>query len=69
MERLKGDELVLVGREGGMRAAVRMDEKGKPRLNVGKWSGLSADIDIDPDDAKILLKYKLGWGGPSRRAK
>lgn len=59
--RLKGDELVLLGKEGGTRAAVEMDEKGKPRLNVGKKSGLSADLRVSDDKSRVKLKYKLKW--------
>ena len=58
-EKTQKDELVLLGKEGGVRAAVRTDEKGRPRFNVGKQGGLSADVDIDSDEAEVELKYKL----------
>lgn len=57
---------VLFEREGKARAAVILDEKGKPRLNIGKNKGLSADIDIDTNKADVLLKYKIEWGGGER---
>jgi hypothetical protein len=66
--RLKGDEIVLVGNKEGARAAVQMDDKGRPRLNVGKRRGLSADLDLDPEEAEVEVKYKWGWKGkPPRR--
>ena len=62
------DELVLVGEEGGARAAVELDEKGRPKLNVGKKRGFSADIDIDRDEADVTFKYELEWGRKKRAA-
>ena len=58
-EKTQKDELVLLGKEGGVRAALRADEKGRPRFNVGKQGGFSADVDIDSDEAEVELKYKL----------
>lgn len=61
LERLRGDdEVVLAGEEGKARAAVYMDEKGRPRLNVGQQTGLSADLDYD-DGPEATLKYKVKW--------
>jgi len=59
--RLAEDELVLVGKKDSMRAAVEMDEKGRPRLNVGKDRGVSADVNVDTDSADVKLKYKWRW--------
>lgn len=61
-------EWVLWGEGGKNRAAVVVDEKGKPRLNVGRAQGLSADIDIDEDEAGFMLKYKGGWKARPRPA-
>jgi hypothetical protein len=59
--RVRNGELVLFGRRNSTRAAVVMDDEGKPRLNVGKTRGLSADVDIDTDDAGVMFKYKRGF--------
>lgn len=59
--RIKSDELVLVGNKDKARAAVRVDEKGKPRINIGKRKGLSADVDVGSDEADVKLKYKFEW--------
>ena len=63
--RLKED-VVLFGQKDKARAAVTLDEKGKPQLNIGKNRGLSADIDIDTNKADVLLKYKIEWGRGER---
>ncbi|GMU92095.1 MAG: hypothetical protein AMXMBFR4_11530 [Candidatus Hydrogenedentota bacterium] len=60
-QRVRGGEWVLFGRRNSTRAAVVMDDEGKPRLNVGKTRGLSADFDIDTDDASVEFKYKKGF--------
>ena len=61
-QRLRGDEeLILMGKEGKSRTAVYLDEKGRPRLNVGRKKGLSADLDLDTDEAEVKVKYKCGW--------
>lgn len=40
---------------------IRMDERGKTRLTIGKDVGVSADVDISTDDAAIDLKFKKRW--------
>jgi hypothetical protein len=59
--RIGGDELVLVGKNRGPRAAVEVDDKGRPRLNVGKKTGLSADLDLNEGEPEAKVKYKLKW--------
>jgi len=60
-ERLRGDEeIVLMGDSDKARAAVVMDERGRPRLNVGRKTGWSADLDYD-EGPEARLKYKLKW--------
>ena len=54
-------ELVLMGKEGGTRAAVETDDEGKTRLNFGKKSGLSADVKMRSGAPDVGLKYKLKW--------
>jgi hypothetical protein len=59
--RLRGDqEIVLMGGSQSGRAAVYMDEKGRPRLNVGRKTGLSADLDYD-GGPEAEVKYKKRW--------
>ncbi|MBP8128507.1 MAG: hypothetical protein KA184_02930 [Candidatus Hydrogenedentes bacterium] len=61
LERLRGgDEVVLMGEEGKSRAAVYMDEKGRPRLNIGRETGLSADLDYE-EGPEATVKYKVKW--------
>lgn len=60
MQRLRGKKAVLAGQEGASRAAVVMDEKGRPRLNVGKEDGLSADVNYS-HGPEGRLKYKVDW--------
>lgn len=60
-KRISGGELVLMGQQDAARAAIQLDEEGKPKLNVGKRKGLSADIDADLDEASVFFKYKWGW--------
>jgi hypothetical protein len=60
-KRISDGEWVLMGQQDSARAAIQMDEEGKPKLNVGKRKGLSADIDADLDEASIFFKYKWGW--------
>jgi hypothetical protein len=60
-DRIDNGEWVLAGKKDAARAAVQMDEEGKPKLNVGKRKGLSADLDADLDKASIFFKYKWGW--------
>jgi len=61
-EQRQADELVLIGEKEGARAAVELDEKGKPKLNVGRKRGFSADIDVDTDEADVMFKYEWEWG-------
>lgn len=57
-----GGEVVLSGKEGrGPKAAVRMDEEGKPRLWLGGKSRVSADFDLNGGDPEVGVKYKIGW--------
>jgi len=60
-DRVGNGEWLLVGRKDAARAAIQVDEEGKPKLNVGKRKGLSADIDAGLDEASIFFKYKWGW--------
>jgi len=63
-----GREAVLAGEEGQTRAAVVVDERGRPNLNLGRAEGLSADVQIGSGTG-AFLKYKRGWNHtrPERR--
>ena len=56
------DELVLLGDEEGARASVKVDERGRPYLNVFEKRGISADLDAAHDEVEVGLKYKKEWG-------
>lgn len=61
VDRMNSGELVLLGHGNGTRAAIALDEEGDPKLNVGRRKGISADVDVNTDDASVLFKYKRGW--------
>jgi hypothetical protein len=61
--RLEKKEHVLMGNEKGPRAAIETDKKGRPRLNIGKQRGISADVDVGSNAAEVGVKYKIDWGG------
>lgn len=68
-QRLRGDEeIVLMGDKKKARAAVQMDEGGKPRLNIKGTKGVSADLDLG-GSPEAALKYKHEWdfARPPRR--
>lgn len=60
--RPKVDELVLLGDDEGARASVKVDERGRPYLNVFEKRGISADLDVDHDEVEVGLKYEKAWG-------
>ena len=51
----------LLGKPGKTRAAVEMDDEGRPQFNVGRSKGLSADIDFDHLEPDVKLKYRIEW--------
>lgn len=61
VERAEGGEVVLLGKEGKNRAAVRVDEKGKTKLFFGKMSGLQADLDIRHGEPDVKVRYRVKW--------
>ncbi len=69
--RLKGDEGIGLGGKGkDSKAAVKMDEKGKPRLNIGGDTGLSADLNYSGGpEAKVKYKVKWDFAKPDRKKK
>lgn len=60
------EELIIAGEPDSARASVYMDEEGDPKVNLGIPEGISADIDIDTDEAEMALKYKMEWGKPKK---
>ncbi len=60
-KRMDNGEWVLAGRKDATRAAIQMDDEGKPTLNIGRQKGLSADVDADLDKASVFFKYKWRW--------
>lgn len=67
--RLKGEGIKLFGKQGAAKAAVKMDEEGKPRLNVGKGGKISADLDVRHGKPDVEVKYKLKWKQPRPKRK
>lgn len=59
--RLVKDELVLVGKDGKARAAMRLDEDGKAVLRVGKSSRFHTDFDVSHGVPDVKVQYKLEW--------
>ncbi len=63
---IRGDgDLVLVDREGVLRTTVVTDDRGRPRVKVGKETGWSGDLDISDGGPDVKVKYKIKWGGPN----
>ena len=60
-DHIAGKKRALVGKDDGARAAIEMDEKGRPKLNVGKKSGLSADVDMHGLEPDVTVKYGFRW--------
>ena len=59
--RIRGEEgVVIVGDKEKARAAIVMDEAGNPKLNVGRETGWSADVDYD-HGPEGEIKYKHEW--------
>ncbi len=61
VERVERGELVLLGKKGKNRAAVRVDEEGKAQLFFGKLSGLHADLDIHHGKPDVKVRYRVKW--------
>ena len=59
--RIVKEELVLVGKEGKARAAMRLDEEGKAVLRVGRSSRFHTDFDISHGAPDVTVQYKLKW--------
>lgn len=59
--RIVKEELVLVGKEGKARAAMRLDEEGKAVLRVGRSSRFHTDFDISHGAPDVKVQYKLKW--------
>ncbi len=59
--RIAKDELVLLGREGKARAAMRLDEEGKAVLRVGRSSRFHTDFDVSHGAPDVKIQYKLEW--------
>lgn len=50
---------VLLGDEDDA-VTVRADEKGRPKVQVGK-DRIHADVDVKSGDPRVRLRYKLKW--------
>ncbi len=56
---IRGEEgLVLIGDSQKSRAALFLDEAGKPRLRVGRGWGVDLNYSGDPE---VKVNYKLKW--------
>jgi len=60
-ERIAGKGGPLLGKKDGNRADIEMDEKGRPKLNLGKKRGLSADVDMHGGEPEVEVKYGFSW--------
>ena len=56
--RAKKNAWVVAGTEDKPKASIYMDEKGRPKLRLGKDAGVSADVDIDSDNVGGEVRYK-----------
>jgi hypothetical protein len=56
----KGEWVIAEDRKGEPTAAVRLDEKGRPKLEMGKMQGLHVDVDIDTKPG-VKARYKWEW--------
>ncbi len=67
--RIRGDgEVVIVGDKDKARAAIVMDEAGNPKLNVGRKTGWSADLDYDRGpEGEVKYKYEWDFVKPQHR--
>lgn len=65
-ERLRGRQ--PTAEEGGARPNLILDDRGRPKLNVGGLQGFSADLSAS-DGGSAELKYRGGWDAakPQRR--
>ena len=63
----ESEEVVVFGKEEGLRTFVYMDEEGKPRVAVGGTKRMSADVDVKHGEPAVKIKYKLKFGGRARR--
>lgn len=50
-------EVVLLKKQGIGRTAIKLNEKGKPTLSLGKDSGMGADVRVSHGAPKIDLFY------------
>jgi hypothetical protein len=56
-------EIVLGGKDGKEQVAVRLDEEGKPRLQLGpKDSRMRLDLRVKHGAPAVKLRYKVKWG-------
>lgn len=60
----KKEAWVVAGTEDKPKASVYLDEKGRPKLRLGRDGRVSADIDIDSDSAGGELRYKRPLARP-----
>ena len=67
--RIRGEgEVVIVGDREKARAAIVMDESGDPKLNVGRQTGWSADLDYDHGpEGEVKYKYEWDFVKPKHR--
>lgn len=60
-KRIRGDEgIPLFGCSPRKKAALRMDERGNPKLDIGGDTGLSVDLNYG-SRTEAQIKYKLEW--------
>ena len=60
-ERMQQGEIVIAGKSKNTQAAIRMDDKGRPRFNLGRKRGISADLDLHHGEPDVKVKYKIRW--------
>ena len=61
-ERAKKKEgYVLAGEDDSPKAALRIDEDGKPKLSWGDNSSLDTNVDMKDGKPSVGFEYKLRW--------
>lgn len=51
----------LFGREGKARGKLETDSSGDTKLNLGKDTGISADVNLHGGDPDVRVKYRIKW--------
>lgn len=51
----------LFGREGKARGKLETDASGDTKLNLGKDTGISADVNMRGGGPDVRVKYRIKW--------